>query len=94
MQPDKLVMMANQIGTFFKSQKKEDTVHSIADHMRKFWDPRMRAAILELAKAGGDDLQPEVRLALQQLSEAQERQAEPAAIHKPSTKENGREGHT
>ena len=44
MGPEKLIMMANQIGTFFASQKGDDAVAGIADHIRKFWDPRMRAA--------------------------------------------------
>ena len=46
MRPEKLVMMANQIGTYFASQKGEDAVAGIADHIKKFWDPRMRDEIL------------------------------------------------
>lgn len=68
MRPEKLVQMANQIGTFFVSQKSEDAVHGIADHLKKFWDPRMRAAIIEHLKAGGEGLDPKVRLAVQQLA--------------------------
>jgi len=47
MSPDKLVYMANQIGTFFKSQGPERAPASIAEHISKFWDPRMRRAILD-----------------------------------------------
>ena len=43
----KLVMMANQIGKFFAPQKTVDPVAGIADHLEKFWDPRMRSAIIE-----------------------------------------------
>ncbi len=68
MQPEKLVMMANQIGTFFASQKADEAVHGIADHLKKFWDPRMRAAILAHVQAGGEGLQPQVRLAVEQLA--------------------------
>ena len=39
----KLVYMANQIGKFFVSQGDEQAVPGIADHLKKFWDPRMRA---------------------------------------------------
>ena len=46
MKPEKLVMMANQIGAFFASQKGDAAVQSILDHIKKFWDPRMRAAML------------------------------------------------
>ena len=68
MQPEKLVMMANQIGAFFASQKADEAVHGIADHLKKFWDPRMRAALLAYWRAGGEGLQPHVRLAVEQLA--------------------------
>jgi formate dehydrogenase subunit delta len=58
MSPDKLVYMANQIGKFFASQGEEKAVPLIADHLMKFWDPRMRQAILDYVKAGGEGLQP------------------------------------
>ena len=38
--------MANQIGKFFQSQGHGQAVPGIADHIKKFWDPRMRSAIL------------------------------------------------
>ena len=46
MSSEKLVMMANQIGRFFAPQRGADPVAEIATHLRKFWDPRMRAAIV------------------------------------------------
>ena len=46
MSPDRLVYMANQIGKFFQSQGHDKAVPGIADHIKKFWDPRMRKAIL------------------------------------------------
>ena len=76
MKPEKLVMMANQIGAFFASQKGDEAVHSILDHLKKFWDPRMRAAILAHLEAGGEGLQPEVRRAVEGL--AREKAHEPA----------------
>ncbi|MGO9172014.1 MAG: formate dehydrogenase subunit delta [Rhodomicrobium sp.] len=68
MPADKLVMMANQIGTFFASQGPDQAVAGIADHIRKFWDPRMRAAILAYLREGGQGLRPEVRLAVEMLA--------------------------
>ncbi|OFX02960.1 MAG: formate dehydrogenase [Alphaproteobacteria bacterium RIFCSPHIGHO2_12_FULL_66_14] len=53
---DKLVMMANQIGRFFTPQRDGDAVAAIADHLEKFWDPRMRAAIVAHLAAGGAGL--------------------------------------
>jgi formate dehydrogenase subunit delta len=67
MSPDRLIHMANQIGAFFKSQGKARAVPGIADHIRKFWDPRMRAAILAHLDGGGAGLNPEVRDAVETL---------------------------
>jgi formate dehydrogenase subunit delta len=67
MSPDKLVTMANQIGTFFSSQGEAAMVPGIAEHIRKFWEPRMRNAILAHLDAGGAGLRPEVRQALETL---------------------------
>ncbi len=66
-QADKLVYMANQIGTFFKGQGPEFAVAGTADHIKKFWDPRMRAAIFAHLDAGGAGLEPNVRAAVESL---------------------------
>jgi formate dehydrogenase subunit delta len=71
MAPDKLVLMANQIGTFFTSQGPDKAAAEIADHLRKFWEPRMRAAITAHLRAGGEGLRPEVRLAIEELAREQ-----------------------
>jgi formate dehydrogenase subunit delta len=63
--------MANQIGSFFKSQGHDKAVPGITDHIRKFWDPRMRKAILAHLDAGGAGLDPNVRDALEALKKAQ-----------------------
>jgi formate dehydrogenase subunit delta len=55
---EKLVRMANQIGTFFSSKPHEEGVAGIADHINKFWDPRMRRQLFEIVEAGGGDLSP------------------------------------
>jgi formate dehydrogenase subunit delta len=70
MSPDRLIYMANQIGTFFGSQGRDKAVPGIADHIRKFWDPRMRRAILAHLDAGGAGLDPEVRDALAALRQS------------------------
>jgi len=66
--PDKLVYMANQIGKFFASQGADQAVAGTANHIAKFWDPRMRAAIFAHLKAGGAGLEPPVREAVELLS--------------------------
>lgn len=67
MSPDRLVYMANQIGKFFESQGAEKAVPGIAEHIRKFWEPRMRTAIFAHIDAGGDGLDPTVRDAILSL---------------------------
>jgi len=67
MSPDKLAYMANQIGRFFAHQPHGQAVASTTDHLRKFWDPRMRATILAQPAAAGDKLDPLVREAVERL---------------------------
>lgn len=67
MSPERLVTMANQIGRFFRSQGSGGGAEATADHLRKFWDPRMRAAILRHLEAGGEGLDPVVVEALRRL---------------------------
>ena len=57
--------MANQIGKFFASQGPDRAVAGTAEHIKKFWDPRMRAAILAHLEEGGAGLDPAVREAWQ-----------------------------
>lgn len=67
MSPDRLVYMANQIGAFFRSQGPDKAVPGITEHLKKFWEPRMRRAIIAHLDAGGDGLAPEVRAAVEAL---------------------------
>ena len=64
---DKLVTMANQIGKFFAGQGSQLAVSGTAEHIRKFWDPRMRAQIFAHLNDGGAGLDPAVRQALEML---------------------------
>ena len=74
--------MANQIATFFRSQDRETAPEKIAEHLVKFWDPRMRAAILAHVEAGGEGLDPEARAAVETL-----RAAPPAAERAPGRRD-------
>lgn len=65
--PDRLVYMANQIGLFFEAQDGDTAPAKIAEHIRKFWDPRMRKAILDYIDAGAEGLDPPVRQAIETL---------------------------
>jgi formate dehydrogenase subunit delta len=99
MSPDKLVYMANQIGKFFMSQGADKAEAGIAEHLQKFWDPRMRVAIFEHLDRGGAGLDPTVRQAIsilraktsgpaQALVEA--RQSKPAGGKDGNSRQAGR----
>jgi formate dehydrogenase subunit delta len=72
----KLVYMANQIGKFFVTEDPATAAAAIADHLKKFWDPRMRAEILDHLAAGGEGLDPEVRNAVASLNKHSHRPIE------------------
>lgn len=41
-----LIDMANQIGAFFESMPdRDEALTGIAEHIRRFWEPRMRRAL-------------------------------------------------
>ena len=55
--PAKLIYMANQIARFFAAQG-DAAAAGVADHLRAFWDPTMRAEIMAWVQGGGDGLSP------------------------------------
>jgi len=73
--PDRLVYMANQIGKFFESQGHDRAVPGIAEHIRKFWDPRMRKMIFAHLDAGGVGLMPNALEALTTLKQSEQAKA-------------------
>lgn len=65
-----LVKMANDIGAFFESESgPEGVAPSVANHMKRFWDPRMRRQIVAHGAAGGAGLNDHVRQAVALLGE-------------------------
>ena len=53
MNSDNLIHMANQIGEFFETMpEREEALDDLAQHLRKFWEPRMRCVLLEAVDAG------------------------------------------
>jgi formate dehydrogenase subunit delta len=67
---DKLVYMANQIGKFFVSQDAAKAAEGVRLHIVKFWDPRMRSAIIAHLDQGGAGLDPPARQAIEDLRAA------------------------
>jgi len=71
MNVEHLVTMANQIGAFFESQGTQaEAVAGIADHLSRFWEPRMLHAIGEHVHAGGEGLHPCVAQAVRSITAA------------------------
>ena len=45
---DQLIKMANRIGDFFSAMpNREEGLEGVANHIEKFWEPRMRKALLD-----------------------------------------------
>jgi formate dehydrogenase subunit delta len=62
-----LVKMANDISNFFRLRPEEQAVAGTANHIKRFWDPRMRAKMAEHLAHGGDGLNPIALKAVQQV---------------------------
>jgi formate dehydrogenase subunit delta len=72
MKVEHLIEMANQIGEFFASMPDHDeALTGIAEHIRRFWEPRMRRAILAALDdpAASEPMSPIVREALSRARE-------------------------
>ena len=68
MDADNLVRMANRIGEFFIAMPdRTEAKVGIVDHIRKFWEPRMRSQIIALLDRSDTALDPSVRRAVESL---------------------------
>lgn len=57
MNPQRLIAMANDIAAFFNAEAdKEAAAEQVANHLRKFWDPRMRENIRRVVQKNSVDL--------------------------------------
>ena len=56
MSPERMVHMANQIATFFRTQPGDDAAERVAAHLRDYWEPRMRDELARHVDAGGEGL--------------------------------------
>lgn len=71
MNAEHLVKMANEIGSFFAAGNDDATAAGlIADHLRRFWDPRMRRQIAAYVEGGGAGLSDRTRAAVKLLAES------------------------
>ncbi len=69
MDVEHLVAMANDIAAFFDSEPdKALAVEGVRFHISRFWEARMRRAIIEYVQKGGDGLTPTARSAIEKLA--------------------------
>ena len=67
-----LVEMANDIGNYFAAETDHArAVADVAQHLKRFWEPRMRRKLAEhIAATGGEGLSPLVLEAAASLARA------------------------
>ena len=71
MDVQRLVTMANDIARYFVSEPdREAGVEAVADHLRKFWTPRMREQIVEYLASDGAGVDDLTRRAVERLAAA------------------------
>jgi formate dehydrogenase subunit delta len=68
---ERLVAMVNDIAAFFASTAVSDeAVASIASHIKRYWEPRMRKEIIAHLAQGGAGLSEAGRRAVQMLADS------------------------
>ncbi len=53
---NKIILMANQIGDFFAPYPPQRRAEGIRNHLRTYWDPRMRSDLLAYIDGGGEGI--------------------------------------
>jgi formate dehydrogenase subunit delta len=61
------IRMVNDIVLNLNYLPTEQVVTAVAEHVRRFWDPRMKRRLIDLVAAEPDDLDPVVVAAAQLL---------------------------
>ena len=61
METSDTIRMANQIADFFKGYGHGEAIKEIADHINRFWEPRMRVHLFDELAKGNKDLNPLVK---------------------------------
>jgi formate dehydrogenase subunit delta len=65
---DLLIKMANEIGAFFSGATPEAAARDVANHLKRYWEPRMRRQIISyLDERRGAGLSDVARAAVEQL---------------------------
>lgn len=56
MESNRMIHRANQIALFFAAYPHDEAVAGVTDHLKKFWERRMREQIVEYVAKGGGGL--------------------------------------
>ena len=71
---ENLVKMANNISNFFSAEPDQQVaIDGVADHIKRFWELRMRVAIIKHYKAGGEGLSAIATAAIGRLALEQDK---------------------
>ena len=74
---DHLLKLANRIGNFFAAMPDHaEGVEGVANHIQKFWEPRMRKALLDYLASNPEGKTPNIALndiALEALTQHRDR---------------------
>jgi formate dehydrogenase subunit delta len=68
----KLIRMGNQIATFFSSQNIETGGQEVAEHINKFWEPRMRRQFFVLVDSSSDKFHDLLKAAIPHINKPEE----------------------
>lgn len=68
MDRQRLIAMANQIAAFFEPYSEAEAIEGVEQHIRSFWEPRMRAQLQAVLAEHPDSLLPVVRKAADRLA--------------------------
>ena len=63
-----LVDMVNEIAAFFAGEDPSKAAENVANHLRRYWDPRMRKQIIEHAGSGGEGLSQVARAGVELIA--------------------------
>jgi formate dehydrogenase subunit delta len=64
------VRLANDVAVQFGHRPLEDAAAAVAVHLRDFWEPRMKKALLDHVAVGGEGLDPVALRAAELLGRA------------------------
>ena len=65
---DRLIYMAHQIARNLATMEEENAIAALHEHLTSFWDPRMKAQIIAIAKEQPEKLSPIVAAAVARLT--------------------------